>query len=89
MSESFVQETLHDSKIISQRVISELESSQHQILVAMAWFTDFNIYEVIQRKIRQGVEVILILSDRKENYKLDFDALVQDGATVLKIKNVG
>jgi len=89
MSENLIQETIHDSKIISERIDLELSNAKNEIFIAMAWFTDFNLYNRIITCLKNNINVTLILSDRKENEKLDFDYFELLGATVIKVKNVG
>lgn len=83
------QDTLSDSKDISARIKSELSLATKEILVAMAWFTDDELFAIIEDKIRNNVKVEIILSEHVDNEKLDFSQLQSLGASVLKVKNVG
>lgn len=83
------QQVLHDNKEIFARIVKELEGADFEILIASAWFTDDELFEIIKGKASQNVRIELIIADNQENLKLDFDELVSLGASVTKIKNVG
>lgn len=46
---------------IQQVIISHLQDAQHEILVAVAWFTDREIFEVLCQKAQSGVQVSVAL----------------------------
>lgn len=49
---------------IQPQIVKELQTAQHSIYVAVAWFTDQELYEIICRKAREQVTVsVLILND--------------------------
>lgn len=83
------QQVLHNNKEIFARIVKELESADFEILIASAWFTDDELFEIIKRKATQNINIELIIADNQENLKLDFDELVSMGVSVTKIKNVG
>jgi len=83
------QEVIHNNKDIFARIVSELNGAESDIMVASAWFTDPELFELILRKVEEQVNVQIIIADNQENLKLDFDLLVSKGASVTKIKNVG
>lgn len=84
-----IQDTLSDSNSILERVKLELRAAKSEILVAMAWFTDQDLFELLKEKIQSNVTVKIILSDQPENEKLDFNYLESLGAEISKIKSVG
>ncbi|GHE49323.1 phospholipase D-like domain-containing protein [Sphingobacterium griseoflavum] len=86
---NLVQDTLSDSRSIFERIRLELLQAKQEILVAMAWFTDEDLFSVLQDRLLQNVKVSLIISEQVDNEKLDFDALRRKGAEVIKVKNVG
>ncbi len=86
---NLIQDTLADSKAIFGRIHTELSQAKNEILVAMAWFTDDELYQVLKDKLSQNVKVSIIISDQVDNEKLDFPALQACGADVIKVKNVG
>ena len=59
MSENLIQETIHDSKIISERIDLELSNAKNEIFIAMAWFTDFNLYNRIITCLKNNINVTL------------------------------
>lgn len=46
---------------IQQVIIDHLQDAQHEILVAVAWFTDREIFEVLCQKAQSGVQVSVAL----------------------------
>lgn len=83
------QQVLQDNKEIFARIVKELEGADFEILIATAWFTDEELFNIVKSKAAQNVKVELIIADNQENLRLDFDELVLLGALVTKIKNVG
>lgn len=89
MENSIVQDTIDDSEKILQRIKSELQNAETEILVAMAWFTNYELYSIIEEKLEKNVKVSIILSEQPDNEKLDFNNLVKKGAQLERIKNIG
>lgn len=83
------QQVLHNNKEIFSRIVKELEGADFEILIATAWFTDEELFDLIKIKASDNVNIQLIIADNQENLKLDFDELVSLGVSVTKIKNVG
>jgi phosphatidylserine/phosphatidylglycerophosphate/cardiolipin synthase-like enzyme len=83
------QEVLHDNKEIFNRIEAELKKAEFEIQVASAWFTDDVLFDILLDQLAKGVKIEVIIADNSENEKLDFPFLINKGATVLKIKNVG
>ncbi len=88
-SDQFIQDALSDSKIIYERVRQELSKAQNEILIAMAWFTDNELFATVQGCLDRQVKVSIIISDQPDNEKLDFELLEKQGAEVTKVKNIG
>lgn len=84
-----IQDSISNTDEILERIKSELRSARSEILIAMAWFTNQDLYNIISDKLKENVAVSLILSDQPDNEKLDFDILVNLGLNFTKIKNVG
>ena len=84
-----IQDSISNTDEILERIKSELRSAKSEILIAMAWFTNQDLYHIIRDKLKENVKVSLILSDQPDNEKLDFDLLVKLGLNFTKIKNVG
>src|SRR5690606_38041582 len=59
-------------------------------LVAMAWFTDDELLEILIEKANSGVQVCVIIAEHADNIKLDFSPLESAASSeVIRIKNVG
>lgn len=84
-----IQDSISNTDEILERIKSELKNARSEILIAMAWFTNHELYSIIQEKLSENVKVSLILSDQPDNEKLDFDVLVNQGLNFTRIKNVG
>lgn len=90
IADNLNQDTLSDNKEIIHRIKFELSKAQSEILVAMAWFTDDELLELLIHKADQGIKVSVIVAEHADNEKLDFDALDQKTeGDVIRIKNVG
>ncbi|GGM82824.1 hypothetical protein GCM10010967_13180 [Dyadobacter beijingensis] len=87
--DELIQDTLSDNIVVFERIKSELQNARKQILVAMSWFTDQELFSVLEEKAHQGIEISIILSDQPDNYKLNFEALQPLGVEVVRVKNVG
>lgn len=83
------QEVLQDNKEIFARIVKELQGADFEVLIATAWFTDEELFDIVKSKAAQRVSVKLIIADNQENQKLPFDELVALGASVIRIKSAG
>jgi hypothetical protein len=83
------QQVINDNKEIYAKIRQELLAAEYEILIATAWFTDEELYQIVADKLAEGVHVEIIIADNQENEKLDFDALADKGAAVFKIRNSG
>ncbi len=53
-------------------LIGELEKAEHSIFAAVAWFTNENVLDVLIKKAKEGVDVVLLLDQgRKPNPPVD------------------
>ncbi|UZT99338.1 phospholipase D-like domain-containing protein [Chryseobacterium fluminis] len=84
-----IQDSISNTDEILERIKSELKSARSEILIAMAWFTNHELYNIIREKLSENVKVSLILSDQPDNEKLDFDVLANQGLNYIRIKSVG
>lgn len=89
VSEPFQQEVLHENEQIYQRISNELRKSRSQVLVAIAWFTDNDLFQILLDLLERDVDVRIILADNDDNKKLDFGKLQRKGAIVHKVKQSG
>lgn len=83
------QQVINDNKEIYAKIQSELRSAENEILIATAWFTDEDLYNILVEKLSEGVHIEVIIADNQENERLDFDLLSAKGAAIWKIKNSG
>jgi phosphatidylserine/phosphatidylglycerophosphate/cardiolipin synthase-like enzyme len=78
---------------IRGKIIDELESAEHTIKIAMAWFTNHTIFHVVINKAASGVKIELAISDSESNFRfgssLDFQALQRKGMKVYVINSEG
>lgn len=62
-------------KNIREEIINLLESAQNEILIAVAWFTDTKIIDVLNKARRRGVVIHILFYDDKVNNKKLFEQL--------------
>lgn len=79
---------------IRSHIVDKIETAQNSIKVAMAWFTNKVIFQLLIDKAAGGVKVDLVLSDSDINfasaYALKFESLTRKGANVVvSISNSG
>lgn len=86
---TIVQDSLSDADEILARIKSELYNAESEILVAMAWFTNSELFSILEQKASEQVKISLIISDQPDNEKLDFEALRKMGVKFNRIKNIG
>ncbi|WP_262152670.1 phospholipase D-like domain-containing protein [Chryseobacterium foetidum] len=86
---TIVQDSLSDADEILLRIKTELLNAQSEILVAMAWFTNPELFHILEKKAAENVKISLIISDQPDNEKLDFEALRMMGVKFNRIKNIG
>ena len=72
---------------IAERIVSEIEKAQNSIFIAVAWFTHRKIFNVLQRKAREGCKINLMYSADhiNENSSIDFDLLKTKNSNVFPI----
>ena len=72
---------------IAERIVSEINKAQNSIFIAVAWFTNRNIFSVLQRKAKEGCQVNLMYSADhiNENSSIDFDLLKTKNSKVFPI----
>lgn len=67
---------------IRQKIKSQLESSTHSIKIAMAWFTNQQLFDVILNKLQRRISVELITIDDLINngdFGLNFNQFIEAG----------
>ena len=63
------------SKSIADRILLELEKAQSSIYIAVAWFTNQNLFNVMLQKAQQGITVhLMLLNDHmNQQSRIDYD----------------
>ena len=56
-------------KSIKEEIIRNLRNANSEIKVAVAWLTDEDIIRTLTQKSEAGVNVCIVISDSKENFK--------------------
>ena len=72
---------------IAERIVSEIDKAQNSIFIAVAWFTNRNIFYVLQRKAKEGCQINLMYSADhiNENSSINFDLLKTKNSNVFPI----
>ena len=65
-------------------ILKQLENSISSIKIAMAWFTDKEIFSNVIDKAKKGIQIELIINDDTINYKsgINFKTLYHNGGLV-------
>src|SRR5690348_221107 len=87
-SSDIKQELITDNEEIFNRIKSELNNAKSEILVVTSWFTDKDLLDVLVEKAK-NIKVDLIIGDKEENNKLDFEQIKRAGGEYVKIQNSG
>ena len=74
---------------IKYHIIEELEAASNSIYVAVAWFTDNKLFEILCNKAKKGLNVQLIVMDDDitRNCSIDYHLLESFGGKVYLINN--
>ncbi len=72
---------------IAQEIIKNILSATQSVKIAMAWFTNFDIFKVIKNKLEtSNIEIILVTNNDLINnggYCLNFDELIDAGLKII------
>lgn len=66
-------------------IIDYIKNAQNQVLIAVAWFSDKDIYEaLLSKKKKDNITVKIILANHEFNQKgvIDFGSLIKLGGTI-------
>jgi hypothetical protein len=76
---------------IQNHILSEIEQAHSSIQLAVAWFTDENLFKALCGKARKGVAIeLMIMSDEINNScGINYDLLCNAGGKVWKINTFG
>jgi hypothetical protein len=74
---------------IAERIQDEIHKAQKNIYIAVAWFTNKNIFDQLLLKASEGCSVHIIISNDEinENSRINFAALERQNGKVYKIGN--
>jgi hypothetical protein len=72
---------------IAGRIVAEIDKAQNSIFIAIAWFTNRNIFNVLKRKAKEGCQIHLIYSADhiNENSSIDLSLLKTKNSYVFPI----
>jgi hypothetical protein len=75
---------------ISARLKQKLWKADKSIYIAVAWFTNVDIFNVVKNKARSGCTIKIIVNDDDINKStIDFNKLNEDNLEVFKVKSIG
>ena len=74
---------------IAERIVLEIHKAQNSIFIAVAWFTNRKIFNVLLRKAKEGCQINLMYSADhiNENSSINFDLLKTKSSKVFPIGN--
>jgi hypothetical protein len=74
---------------IAERIQQEISKAQKSVFIAVAWFTNKNLFNELVNKARNGCTVSLIISNDNINLNssIDFEKLLTNKSKVYKIGN--
>jgi hypothetical protein len=74
---------------IQSEIIEVLQSAQYQIRIAVAWFTDSQLFEILLSKAKKGVKIEILLANNFINHEsnINYEQLNQFGGSVAFIGN--
>jgi len=69
--EEVSQEILFEN--IQHQIIDEIKAAKYIIWIAMAWFTDPDIFNELKKKKRQGLNIQIVIDDNDKNRNAPFN----------------
>lgn len=72
-------------KNIEEALKNNLKNAKKSIKIAVAWFTNNDLFNIVAEKQRQGVLIEILLADDIINFShsaIDFQSLINDGAKI-------
>lgn len=70
-SNEFTSQEIHFENI-QEQIIDELKSAKYTIWVAMAWFTNSELFNELVRKKHQGVNIQIVVDNNEKNNQASF-----------------
>jgi phosphatidylserine/phosphatidylglycerophosphate/cardiolipin synthase-like enzyme len=74
---------------IAERIQQEISKANKSIYIAVAWFTNKNLFNELVKKTKEGCVISLIISNDEinQNSAIDFESLITPNSKVYKIGN--
>ncbi|MCC6683724.1 MAG: DUF1669 domain-containing protein, partial [Bacteroidia bacterium] len=74
---------------IQEKIYAEIKKAEETILIAVAWFTNRVLFDLLIEKEKQGVKISVVINDDDINNKsgIEWDNLISYTSKVYKIKN--
>lgn len=74
---------------IAERIQQEISKANKSIYIAVAWFTNKNLFNELVNKAKDGCDISLIISNDEinQNSSIDFEKLISSNSKVYKIGN--
>lgn len=74
---------------IANRIETEIDKAQKSVIIAVAWFTNKNLFETIIRKSKKGCQISLMITDDEinNNSGIDYNRLNTANSKIYKIGN--
>ena len=57
----------------SEEITKHLEAATHDVVIAIAWFTDASLFNILRRKASTGVTINLLYLDCEINNRASFN----------------
>lgn len=72
---------------IKSHIVKEIEKANFSIYIAVAWFTDLDIFNLLIEQASKGIKVEVLIVDDEINSgsKLNFEKLFENGGKIWKI----
>ncbi|HEV7348376.1 phospholipase D-like domain-containing protein [Telluribacter sp.] len=69
---------------IQKQIVKELSKADQSIRIVVAWFTDAELFDILCRKLEEGVAIEILLANHRFNKEsgLDFNRFVRLGGSV-------
>nr|WP_315258737.1 phospholipase D-like domain-containing protein [uncultured Flavobacterium sp.] len=76
---------------IHKHIENNLETSTKSIRIAVAWFTDTKLFDILCKKAKNGIQVELLMANHEINHdsNIQYRELTDNGGTIFWIGNEG
>lgn len=76
---------------INKHIENNLETSTTSIRIAVAWFTDAKLFDILCKKAKRGIQVELLMANHEINHdcNIQYKELLENGGTIFWIGNEG